>query len=184
MARRTNPQMETGDYSYSKPTTEHLNMLEIFGSLNKKSVPSPVVANPTTWIKTPPSSPNREPFKSSSPEPKTPNHSPPKTPPPPPFPNHLAQAVHIVRMVVDEVNVENEQPLSQEAIIEVEKLQQEAIEVYKGAEVANSKKVNEASAAEKIIGNNNCDSVAPTIDEVLVAKTKLTWNGLLSNPRG
>lgn len=38
----------------------------------------------------------------------TPNCSTPQTPPPPTSPNHLAQAVNVAKMFMDEINTEDE----------------------------------------------------------------------------
>lgn len=123
MDRRTNPKLEIGDYSYSKPATKSLNVPKIFRSINKNSMPSPVLANKTTWIKTPSSSPKRNPSKKSSPKPRKPNHYPSILPPPPTSPDNVAQVVQIATLVVEEVKANDIHRPFNEATVEVEKLQ-------------------------------------------------------------
>lgn len=83
MTRRDTLQIKAGDFSYSKLERESLKIIRILGLL------------------------------ASLPKPKTPNCSPPRTSPPPPSPDHLAQAINITRLVMDELNAEDERPSSE-----------------------------------------------------------------------
>lgn len=69
---------------------------------------------------------------------------------------------------MDGINDKDEQPSSEEATGELEKVPQEANKAHEGDEAAHSEKVNECSKTEIAVGNNSSDSVVAATDEDLV----------------